>query len=151
MNDDQVFNVEQFKKLLYADKDIIGGLYRMQNSESFACVQNWDKEYFKKNGSFEFLNPDIIRKWRDKSDSDLMKVALYGIWLGTCKKMYLNHLSIHGLNHYGIPSSENSETNSEISDFSSEDVSWCKLVIENGFDIWIDTSVVVGHEKMTIL
>ena len=50
----------------------------MQNSESFACVQNWDKEYFKKNGSFEFLNPDIIRKWRDKSDSDLMKVSYTG-------------------------------------------------------------------------
>ena len=39
----------------------------------------------------------------------------------------------------------------EITDFSSEDVSWCKLVIEKGHKIWVDTTSVVGHEKMMIL
>jgi hypothetical protein len=41
--------------------------------------------------------------------------------------------------------------NRVISDFSMEDVAFCKDIRTNGFDIWIDPMVIVGHEKMIIL
>ena len=151
IDSDQVFNLEHFKKLLYADKDIIAGLYRMQNSESFACVQNWDKEYFKKKGAFEFLNPEIIKSWKEKTNTNLMKVSYTGFGWILIKKKVFESLEYPWFRPLWHTISQKSETNEEISDFSSEDVSWCKLVIKNGYNIWVDTSVIVGHEKMIIL
>jgi hypothetical protein len=39
----------------------------------------------------------------------------------------------------------------DISDFSSEDVSFCQLIREKGFKIFIDPLVIVGHEKKKVL
>ena len=38
-----------------------------------------------------------------------------------------------------------------VKEFTSEDVSWCHLAKENGYDIHVDPTVVVGHEKMMVL
>jgi hypothetical protein len=37
-----------------------------------------------------------------------------------------------------------------VEDFSSEDVSFCQTVINNGYKIYVDPTVIVGHEKKII-
>jgi hypothetical protein len=37
-----------------------------------------------------------------------------------------------------------------ISDFCAEDVGFCKLAIEQGFKIFIEPTVILGHEKSKI-
>ena len=32
-----------------------------------------------------------------------------------------------------------------------EDVAFCHMIKEKGFDIWIDPTIRVGHEKMMVL
>jgi hypothetical protein len=53
---------------------VVSGLYRMTDLEHYATVKDWDTEYFKKHGSFEFL------KVRDLDTSEkYMKVAYNGM------------------------------------------------------------------------
>ena len=35
-------------------------------------------------------------------------------------------------------------------DFCSEDVSFCKKVLKQGYKIYVDTTIVVGHEKSIV-
>jgi GT2 family glycosyltransferase len=32
-----------------------------------------------------------------------------------------------------------------------EDVAFCRMIKEKGYDVWIDPSIIVGHEKMVVL
>ena len=56
IDSDQVFEPWQFFNLLEKAKktntSILSGLYLMQGGEVFATVEDWDKEFFKKNGYF---------------------------------------------------------------------------------------------------
>ena len=49
----------------------------MQGGEVFATVEDWDKEYFKKNGYFKFLTPEDV-----SSRKEIFKVSYTGFgWL----------------------------------------------------------------------
>ena len=148
IDSDQVFNVNLFKKLIYANKDIVSGLYKMQNSNSYATVQNWDKDYFKKHGCFEFINEKYISERRKTSDSDLMNVSYTGFGWMLVKKGVFESLEYPWFRPLWHTFNNKQEI---VSDFSSEDVSWCKLVIEKGYKIWVDTTAIVGHEKLMII
>ena len=64
IDSDQVFEPWQFFNLLNKAKEtntsILSGLYLMQGGEVFATVEDWDKEFFKKNGYFKFLTPEDV-------------------------------------------------------------------------------------------
>jgi hypothetical protein len=32
-----------------------------------------------------------------------------------------------------------------------EDVAFCRMTKEKGYDVWIDPNVIVGHEKLMVL
>jgi len=149
IDSDQVFEVSHFIKLLKANKDIVSGLYFMNGGKRFATVEKWDKEFYKKNGCFEFLTPQIVMEWRKSNPNKLMSVEYTGFgWI---------------LVKYGIFESMEypwfrpiwedfgtTENGDPIREFASEDVGWCKTAIEKGYKIWIDTDVIVGHEKLII-
>ena len=60
LDDDVIFSPSDFDKLYKEDKDVISGLYLMSDNTHFAAVELWDEEYFKSNGSFEFLHKTDI-------------------------------------------------------------------------------------------
>ena len=78
IDSDQVFSVEDFEKLLAANKDIVSGLYLMDGGTRYATVPKWDKDFYKKNGYFEFLTPDIVNKWIKENPNKLMNVEYTG-------------------------------------------------------------------------
>ena len=60
IDSDVVFTPEQFERLLSHDKDIVSGLYKMENNTHYACVEHWNESEFLKNGHFQFIKPSDI-------------------------------------------------------------------------------------------
>lgn len=139
IDNDIIFSPNQFKTLLDHDKDIVSGIYMMSDKKNFATVENWDIEYFKKNGAFQFLNEDSI-----KQRKGLIDVAYTGLGFMLVKKGVFESLEYPWFQpiFHEIGTAR---------DFSSEDTSFCKMIREKGFNIWVDPQIRVGHEKKVIL
>ena len=138
---------EHFIKLLEAKKDIISGLYLMDGGTRYATVQKWDKDFYKKNGYFEFLNKESVDKFRTENPNKLMEVEYTGFGWILIKRGVFEKLDYpwfrpiwedFGKTENGVP----------IKEFTSEDVGWCQSVIKKGFKIYINPEIQVGHEKM---
>src|SRR6056300_1379594 len=63
IDSDIIFTTEQVIELLEDTKKfpVVSGLYRMQDMTHLACVKDWNLDYFKKNGSFEFMRADSMK------------------------------------------------------------------------------------------
>ena len=57
IDSDVVFSPQQFQRLLGHGKDIVSGIYMMEDGRSFATVKEWDEEFFAQHGHFPFLTP----------------------------------------------------------------------------------------------
>jgi hypothetical protein len=139
IDNDIIFTPQQFQKLLDHDKDIVSGIYMMSDKKHFATVENWDEEYFKRNGSFEFFSEESIKK-----RSGLIDVSYTGLGFMLVKKGVFESLEYPWFQpiFHNIGNAR---------DFSSEDVSFCKLIRDKGYQIFIDPKIRVGHEKKVIL
>lgn len=144
IDSDIVFTIDDFRNLLLHKKDIVSGLYLMQGGNNYATVLDWDKNYYKQYGSFEFLN---IKKHSEllNNKERLIKASYTGFGFILIKYNVFESLEYPWFR----PIWEEFDNN--MKDFSSEDVGICNILIKKGYDIYIDLHVVVGHEKNTIL
>ena len=117
---------------------VVSGLYRMEDLKHYACVKEWDTKYFKTNGSFEFM----------KSDEDIkdkyISVAYNGMGFFACRKGVIEKLKYPYFSYPLIEIDGLRET-------CSEDVSFCKNLTDAGFEIIVNTSLRVGHEKTLVI
>lgn len=143
IDSDIYFKPEHFFKLLEADKDIVSGLYMMDDNIHYATVEDWDENYYINNGTFRFLQRKDVEK-KDK----LFKVDYTGFGWMLIKKGVFESMEYPWFDPHWTELNNNGTL---IRDFASEDVSFCKRAQRNGYDIWIDPSVIVGHEKNMIL
>lgn len=135
IDSDIIFTPENFDKLLSNDVDICGGVYLMENGKQFAVVKDWDEEYFKKNGTFEFLTPNDISK-----SPRLMEVSYTGFGFLLIKRGVFEQIKYPW---FGPKFSKMGDCY----DFASEDVSFCMRAKEAGFKIHIDPTIWIRHEK----
>lgn len=146
IDSDQVFNPEQFFQVLDSPHQVTCGMYIMSNGKEFPIVKKWDIEYFKNNGKFEFLTPDYIKGYTQANPNNkYLPVAYCGMGFMCIKKGVVEQIE------YPWFSSEVNIIADNIIDISSEDVSFCRKLITAGIEVVVDTSVIVGHEKMVIL
>ena len=146
IDSDIVFTPEQVIELLEDTKKypVVSGLYRMQDMKHYACVKEWDLDYFKKNGSFQFMKVGEPEK-EDKYTS----VAYNGMGFFACRKEVLEKLTYP---YFSYPLIEiEAEDGKILRDMCSEDVAFCKNVIDAGFDIVVNTDLIVGHEKTLVI
>jgi hypothetical protein len=139
IDSDIVFKHEDLQKLLARKQQIVAGIYKMQGGQNYAIVKDWDIEFFKKNGRFEFLSSIDL-----KGKTELIEVSYTGFGFVLIKRGIFECLEypwFRPIFH------EISET---VKDFSSEDVSICQLFREKGFKVYVDPTVRVGHEKKLI-
>lgn len=139
IDNDIVFSVQQFKKLLDYDKDIVSGVYSMKNQVNLATVQYWDEEKFKTNGYFDFIKSEDV-----KNKTELMEVAYTGMGFMLIKKGVFETLTYPWFRPIFFDIGE-------VKDFCSEDVAFCRLVNEKGIKVLIDPQIRVGHEKKVVL
>ena len=123
---------------------VISGLYRMADLKHYAAVKNWDDEYFKKHGTFEFLKVDDTDKFEK-----YMKVAYNGMGFFACRKGVIEDLKYP---YFSYPLIDmKTEDGKVIKDMCSEDVAFCKNLTDAGFDVIVNTTLRVGHEKTLVI
>lgn len=140
IDSDQVFEPKHFEALLKHNVDIVSGLYLMADLTHFACVKEWDLNYFRKNGCFKFLTPQDV-----KDKTDLISVGYNGFGWMLIKKGVFENLEYPWFKGIDF------ELGNGVIDFSSEDVSFCRRVIKKGYKVWVDPTVIVGHEKKMVI
>jgi GT2 family glycosyltransferase len=143
IDSDIVFSPDQFFRLIDADKDIVSGLYKMQNNTHYATVEEWNHDFFLKHGSYQFLTPERISKKKG-----LFPAAYTGFGWMLMKKGVFESLEYPW---FQPTWKEYEYKGKQIKEFTMEDVAFCDLIQQKGYQIWIDPKVVVGHEKMMVL
>jgi hypothetical protein len=172
IDSDVVFSASQLIELIETTKlhPVVSGYYMMSNNKQFAAVRDWNKDYFAKNGTFQFLEPkdteEAIKKFADEleerkaaveakkepkplSEPDFMKVAYAGMGFFACRKDVLDDLSYPYFNRE--LQRIRGKDGLEMVDMCSEDVAFCKNIEDAGYDIMLNTRLRVGHEKAVIL
>ena len=143
IDSDIVFDPKHFFTLLDHKKDIVSGLYMMQDGQYYATVKDWDDEFYKQNGYFQFLSKkDVQTMW------GLQKVDYTGFGWILIKKGVFETLEYPWFRPEWY---EFDKDGVEVKEFAMEDVTFCKMIKRNGFDVYIDPKVIVGHEKKMIL
>ena len=143
IDSDIIFTPEQVIELIEDTKKypVVSGLYRMQDRVHFATVQEWDVEYFKKYGSFEFM--------RDLPTDKYISVAYSGMGFFACRRGVIEKLKYP---YFSYPLVEiEAEDGKILRDTCSEDVSFCKNLTDAGFEIMVNTGLHVGHEKTLVV
>jgi len=146
IDSDIFFTPEQVIELI-EDTDkypVVSGLYRMTDLKHYACVKEWDIEYFKKHGTFEFLKVDGM-----DTSKKYMKVAYNGMGFFACRKGVIENLKYP---YFSYPLMEIETKDGKIlRDMCSEDVAFCKNLKDAGYDVIVNTSLRVGHEKTLVI
>ena len=146
IDSDIVFTPHQVIELIEdVDKHpVVSGLYRMTDLKHYAAVKEWDMEYFKKHGTFQFLKVDEL----DTSEK-YMKVAYNGMGFFACRKGVIENLKYP---YFSYPLIEiETEDGKLLRDMCSEDVAFCKNLKDAGYHVIVNTSLRVGHEKMLVI
>jgi hypothetical protein len=144
IDSDIVFTPEHFFKLLNHDKDIVSGLYMMNDNVHYATVEDWDDNHFIEKGHFQFLNREMVQAKQGK----LFTVDYTGFGWMLTKKGVFESLEYPWFQ----PMWTEYEIDGKlIRDFTMEDVAFCKMIKAKGYDVLIDPEVIVGHEKMMVL
>lgn len=144
IDSDIVFTCDQVLELIEDTKTfpVVSGLYKMQDMRNFACVKDWDIEYFKLHGSFRFMQ-EIPRHIK------YVPVAYNGMGFFACRKGVIEKLQYP---YFSYPLIEiETEDGKVLRDMCSEDVAFCKNLTDAGFEVMVNTSIVVGHEKTLVI
>jgi len=122
---------------------VVSGLYRMEDLKHYACVKKWDVEHYITHGSFEFMKSD--EEIKDK----YISVAYNGMGFFACRKGVIEKLKYP---YFSYPLIEmEGKDGVMLTDTCSEDVSFCKNLTDTGFEITVNTSLRVGHEKTLVI
>ena len=140
IDSDIVFKPDDFFALLESPHDVTAGVYMMEDLQHFATVEEWNKEYFAKKGTFKFLRPDDII-----GAPQYKQVAYTGMGWMLIKKGVVEDLK------YPWFFSGLETITDDIVDFNSEDVAFCKALWDAGHPVHIDTKIRVGHQKRMII
>ena len=145
IDSDIVFTPEQIIELIEDSEKypVISGIYAMEDMKHYACVKEWDVEYFKNTGSFQFMK--IGEGFSDK----YMSVAYNGMGFFACRKGVIEKLKYP---YFNYPLIEIEGKDGELlRDMCSEDVAFCKNITDAGIPITVNTSLRVGHEKTLVI
>ena len=146
IDSDIVFTPEQVIELVDNTEKypVVSGLYRMEDLTHYACVKEWNVDYFKKMGSFQFAQIDDFEK-----APKFVPVAYNGMGFFACRKGVIEKLKYP---YFSYPLIEiEAEDGTIIRDTCSEDVAFCKNITDAGFEVIVNTTLRVGHEKTLVI
>lgn len=139
IDSDILFKPEDFFALLESPHDVTAGLYMMEDLQHMAAVKEWNEDFFSKNGSFKFLRPDDV-----VGAPHYIPVAYAGMGWMMIRKGVVEDLK------YPWFWSELQRIGPLV-DMSSEDVAFCKAIQATGREIYVDTKIRVGHQKLVAI
>lgn len=139
IDSDVVFKPDDFFALLESPHDITAGMYMMEDLQHFATVKEWNEDFFIKFGSFKFMRPEDI-----VGASQYVPVAYTGMGWMMIRKGVVETLKYpwfwSELEHVG-----------DLVEMNSEDVAFCRALTKAGHQVWVDTKIRVGHQKLMLI
>ena len=147
IDSDIIFTTNQIIQLIESTEEhpVVAGMYRMSDLTHYAFVKDWDVEYFKKHGTFKFSTPEEIEKCKKK----YIPVSYSGMGFMAIKKEVFDKMK------YPYFDAElqiiKCDDGKIIRDLCSEDVAFCKNIINAGYEIMINTNIRVGHIKPFVI
>lgn len=149
IDSDVLFTTEMILELVNSPYKVTAGLYKMEDNKHFAVVKDWDVEFYKKNGSFKFLDEDAVNKMR--SASRYLPVAYSGMGIMAIKKDVVDNLE-YPYFHYDMQVMQTGDNEvPEIHEMCSEDVAFCRKLADAGIPIMVDLNIRAGHQKRITL
>ena len=151
IDSDIVFTFEQVEKLIESTDEhpVVAGMYRMSDLVNYAFVKDWGETYFKTNGTFQFIKPEEVAKWKEETEFKYFPVVYSGMGFMAIRKEVFDNIK------YPYFDSEvmtiTAEDGKVIRDICSEDVSFCKKITQAGYQIMVNTDIRVGHIKPLII
>ena len=148
IDSDVIFSPQQVIDLIEATEihPVVSGMYRMSNLTNYAIVKDWNTDYFLKNGSFEFLTPEYVEKWKQETGLKFMPVNYTGLGFFAMRREVLKKMT------YPYFNAELQEIINDdgtiLRDICSEDVAFCKNIQKTGVSIVVNTDLRVGHHKL---
>jgi hypothetical protein len=143
IDSDIVFKPDDFFALLESPHDVTAGLYMMEDLQHLATVKEWNEDFFAKNGTFEFMKPEELVP-EAKDSSRYLPVAYTGMGWMMIRKGIVESIKYpwfwSDLQKVG-----------ELVDMNSEDVAFCRSIQAAGHQIFADTKVRVGHQKLMLI
>ena len=147
IDSDIIFTPQQIIELIESTKEhpVVAEMYRMSDLTHYAFVKDWDVEYFKKHGTFKFSTPEEIEKCKKK----YIPVSYSGMGFMAIKKEVFDKMK------YPYFDAElqiiKCDDGKILRDLCSEDVAFCKNIINAGYEIMINTNLRVGHIKPFVI
>ena len=148
IDSDIIFTPQQLIDLIESTEvhPVVSGMYRMSDLTHYPIVKEWNTDFFLKNGTFEFLTPEFIEKWKQETNLKFMPVNYTGMGFFAMRREVLKRMN------YPYFNAEIQEIISDdgliIRDMCSEDVAFCKNIQKLGIPIVINTDLRVGHNKL---
>ena len=146
IDSDIIFTPEQLIELIKDTEKypVVSGLYRMEDLTHYACVKEWDVEYFKRNGTFQFMKVEDL-----EGTPKYVPVAYNGMGFFACRREVLEKLKYP---YFSYPLIEiEGKDGVLLRDTCSEDVAFCKNLTDAGIEVIVNTSLRVGHEKTLVI
>jgi hypothetical protein len=146
IDSDIIFTPDQILELIKDTEKypVVSGLYRMEDLTHYACVKEWDIEYFKQNGTFQFMKVEDL-----EGAPKYLPVAYNGMGFFACRREVLEKMKYP---YFSYPLIEiEGKDGVLLRDTCSEDVAFCKNLTDAGFEIMVNTKLVVGHEKTLVI
>lgn len=130
---------ESFLKLISNDKDICAGIYKMADGVRYATVKYWDTTKLLENGEMDFATDETFG-----SQENLEIVSYTGMGFMLVKRGVFEKMEYPWFKPLPIDLGN-------LRDFTTEDVYFCLTAQQLGFQIYIDKSVRIEHEKNVAL
>ena len=165
LDSDMVFNANTLDKLIQKclnNNPVVSGCYFMDGGNYLCCVEKWDKEYYKKKGSFQFLSiPDYKEKMNindetteiDINNDVILECAYAGMGCMAIRKGVLedNRMKypwfFRNIEHF-----QNAAGHIVMSEGTSEDVAFIRNLIDSGIIDYVAVylNLRFGHEKRIV-
>ena len=139
IDSDIIFSTQSFDKLVSMDCDVASGWYS-QPGNTTPVVEKMDDDYFRSNGSYQFITSDEMEKRKFSFKADYIGFGWVLVKQGIFERM-----------EYPWFAPKLQDLGNGIQDMCSEDVAWCHDAHKLGIDIYVDPQVRVGHEKTQII
>lgn len=151
IDSDIIFSPEQLIELIdNCDiHPVVSGLYRMADLQHVACVKEWDTTYFARNGTFEFMTLDSLKAWKEETKQKFMEVSYNGMGFFACRKEVLDSM-LYPYFHSDLQEIITAD-GKILRDICSEDVAFCKNIQKAGYTVYVNTDLIVGHEKPLVI
>jgi len=146
-----IFRTEQFKALVSSldEQPVVTALYR-EDLERFNIIEKWDVDYFKKNGAYENTKVSDIDAWKKLNSTIKYKnVCSTGLGFFGIRKEVLDKMRYPYFN--SDLSTIFTESGRVLTYIMEDSMAFCKNIHKAGFNIVVNTDIVVGHELLLVI